>query len=108
MRQTEDADLRLAPIAGTEPSNKKADLCCAAPHAVRRSCLILSSQGRDEPNTQEIVMQNNTASTQAAEPVALTTAELDDINGGFGLLLAAAVIGAIYVYDAYQIYKAAK
>jgi lactobin A/cerein 7B family class IIb bacteriocin len=56
-------------------------------------------------------MQNNTASyrsTEAAEPVALTSAELDDVSGGFGLLLAAAVIGAIYVYDAYQIYKATK
>lgn len=35
----------------------------------------------------------------------LTSAEVDDVSGGFGLLLAAAVIGAIYVYDAYQIYK---
>ena len=35
----------------------------------------------------------------------LSGAEVDDVAGGFGLLLAAAVIGAIYVYDAYQIYK---
>ena len=56
-------------------------------------------------------MQNQTASlraTEGAEPVALTSAELDDVAGGFGLLLAAVAIGAIYVYDAYQIYKAAK
>jgi hypothetical protein len=56
-------------------------------------------------------MQNNTVSyrsTEAAEPVALTSAELDDVAGGFGLLLAAVAIAAIYTYDAYQIYKAAK
>jgi lactobin A/cerein 7B family class IIb bacteriocin len=39
----------------------------------------------------------------------LTAAEVDDVSGGVaGLLLAAVVIGAIYVYDAYQIYKAVK
>jgi hypothetical protein len=38
----------------------------------------------------------------------LTSSEVDDVAGGFGLLLAAVAIGAIYVYDAYQIYKATK
>jgi hypothetical protein len=58
-----------------------------------------------------MTMHNNTAfdrSAETAEPVALTSAELDDVAGGFGLLLAAVAIAAIYTYDAYQIYKAAK